>query len=199
MKAEEIQKLWRINFGDCPPASYLFKHQLTDRWIRIHSLPESKRYAENDSETAELLKRQNTILFDVIGNDSECFLVGGNYSDSPLEENLKHCPAFGNFHFQEFVKFPKQDFDPDILEQDEEPIYLSLLFSTYKLNEGDLNKILLCVANWEIINFFVVNFERQHIFAPYDGGVDLVLSNSDERDEFKTKYKDWLSIHPSGF
>ena len=199
LEAEQIQKLWEGDFGDCPPVSYLFKYQLTDRWFRVHSLPESKRYAEDESETVELLNRQNTLLIDVLGNNSDCFLVGGNYAESPLEENLKNCPALKKINFQKFVRLSKQDFDPEELEPDEKPVFLSLLFAPFKPKKHELNNILICVADWKIVNFFVVNFERQHIFAPYDGGVDIILKNSEERDEFKTKYKDWLSSHPSGF
>lgn len=199
LQAEEIQHLWSKSFGDCPPVSYLFKHQLKNRWFRIHSLPESKRYAENDSEKSELLERQNKLLLDVIGNSTGCFLIGGNYADSPLEENLKSCPALANFHFQEFVRLLKEDFDSSDVEPDDEPIYLSLFFTPYKFKSNDLNEVLLCVANWKIVNFFVVNFERQRIFAPYDGGVDVILKDSQERDEFKSKYKNWLSNHPEGF
>lgn len=200
LEAEEIQNLWKENFGDCPPVSYLFKSQLKDRWFRIHSLPESKRYAENESETNELLKRQNALLIDVIGNDSDCFLISGNYSDSPLEQNLKQCSALGNFNFQKFVRLLKADFDSrDFVEPDEEPIYLSIFFAPYKIKSNDLDEVLLCVADWKIVNFFVVNFENQRIFAPYDGGVDVILKNSQERDEFKLKYKSWLSNHPKGF
>lgn len=199
LEAEKIQNLWKENFGDCPPVSYLFKHQLTDRWFRIHSLPESKRYAEDESEIAELLKRQNTLLLDVIGNNSESYLISGNYANDPLSENLKQCSALKGFDFQHLVRLPTSDFDNNYLEPDEEPIYLSLFFTSYKIESNDLNDVLRCVADEKIVNSFVVNFERQHIFAPYDGGVDLVLKNSEERDEFKTKYKDWLSKHPKGF
>lgn len=199
LEAEKIQNLWKENFGDCPPVSYLFKYQLNDRWFRIHSLPESKRYAENANETAELLKRQKALLSDVIGNNSDCFLISGNYSDLPLEEALKQCPALGNFKFQNYIKLCKQDFDPDEIAPDEEPIYLSLFFAPYKFKNQDLDEVLLCIADEKIDNLFVVNFQNQRIFAPYDGGVDVILKKNQERDEFKSKYKGWLSNRPSGF
>lgn len=198
MDVNNFRHFWQQHFSDCPPVSHLFKHRLTERWFRIHSLPESKRYAEDETEVAELLTRQNIVLLDIIGTDNECVLVSGNYADSPLAENLKNCPALGKFAFQEFFKLPKQEFDPDDLDANEEPVYLSLFYGTHKLKRGSLDEVLLCVANWKIVNFFVVSCERQHIFAPYDGGVDVILKDTKERDEFKAKYKDWLSPYPSG-
>jgi hypothetical protein len=55
-----------------------FKHRLADRWFRFHSLPESKRYAEDETEVAELFARQNTVLLNVIVTDNECVLVSRN-------------------------------------------------------------------------------------------------------------------------
>ena len=197
MDANQFRRFWQQHFSDCPPVSWLFKHRLADRWFRIHSLPESKRYAEDETEVAELLARQNTVLLDVIGTDEECVLVSGNYSDSPLAENLEHCPALADFEFQDFIKLSKQDFDPIDLEPDEEPIYLTLFCATHKLKRGSLDEVLLCVANEKIVNSFVVSCERQRIFAPYDGGVDVILKDMEERDKFKAKYKNWLSLHPA--
>ena len=198
MDINTFRLFWQQHFPDCLPVSYLFKYNLADRWFCFHSLPESKRYAEDETEVAELLARQNTVLLDVIGTDSECILVWGNYLDSPLAESLKSCPALGKLQFQEFLKLPKQEFDPEDLDADEEPIYLSLLCGTHNLRRGSLDEVLLCIANWKIVNFFVVSCEQQHIFAPYDGGVDVILKDAKERDEFKAKYKDWLSPYPSG-
>ncbi len=171
---------------------------MADRWFRFHSLPESKRYAEDETEVAELLARQNTVLLDVIGTNDECVLVSGSYADSPLIETLKSCPALAEFEFQEFVRLSKQDFDPEELEPDEEPVYLTLFYAAHKLKRGSLDEVLLFISNEQIVNFFVVSCERQRIFAPYDGGVDVILKDAKERNEFKAKYKDWLSRHPAG-
>ena len=182
MDVNNFRRFWQQHFSDCPPVSHLFKHRLAERWFRIHSLPESKRYAEDETEVAELLARQNTVLLDAIGTD-DCVLVSGNYTDSPLVENLKSCSALGEFEFQEFVRLSKQDFDPVELEPDEEPVYLTLFYARHKLKVGSLDEVLLCVADEKIVNFFVVSCERQRIFAPYDGGVDVILKDTEERDE----------------
>jgi hypothetical protein len=198
LDTNQFRCFWQKHFLNCFPVSYLFKRDLANRWFRFHSLLESKRYAEDQTEVAELLARQNTVLLDVIGTDDECVLVSGNYADSPLAENLKNCPALAKFQFQEFVKLSKQEFDPDDLKSSEEPLYLTLSYEMHKLKQGSLDEVLLCVADWKIVNFFVLSCERQRIFAPYDGGVDVILKDTEERDKFKGKYKDWLSRHPKG-
>jgi hypothetical protein len=193
LDVHQFRSFWEQNFLDCPPVSYLFKHRLAERWFRFHSLPESKRYAENKSEVAQLLMRQNTALIDLIGT-GECVLVLGKYCSSPpLVDSI-----LSDFGFQEFLRLSKQDFDPSRLELDEEPIYLSLFCTVHHLEHGSLDDVLLDVADWKIVNFFVVNCDRQRIFAPYDGGVDVILENAEKRDEFKVKYQDWLSSHPQG-
>jgi hypothetical protein len=65
MTKEDFQNLWTLNYPDTIPISYRFKHDYSDRWFRIHSLPESKRYAENESEWEILLSRQNEIITDL--------------------------------------------------------------------------------------------------------------------------------------
>jgi hypothetical protein len=195
IETDNFRYFWQQHFLNCPPISYLFKHRLTDRWFRFHSLPESKRYAEDKADIIKLLDRQNTVLIDVIGTGT-CTLVLGNYSSSPFFE--KQCPVTSKLEFQEFLKLSKQDFDPDESELGEEPIYLNLFCATHNLKANSLDEILLCVAEWKIVNFFVINCDRERIFAPYDGGVDVILKNIKERDEFREKYKNWLSSHPQG-
>ncbi len=39
---------------------------------------------------------------------------------------------------------------------------------------------------------------KKWIYAPYDGGADIVLQSEIERDEIKKKYVAWLSQHPEG-
>ncbi len=195
MDANNFRHFWQQHFPTCPPVSHLFKRALADRWFRFHSLPESKRYADDEIDVAELLARQNTVLLDVVGM-GECVLVYGNYSSTPkLEEQ---CSALSNLEPQEFLKLSKQDFDPEPLEPGEKPTYLNLFCGTHELTHGSLDDILLCIADETIRNFFVVSCERDRLFAPYDGGVDVVLKDAEERDEFKSKYRHWLPSHSEG-
>ena len=75
MTKEDFQKLWTLNYPDTVPISYLFKHDYTDRWFRIHSLPESKRYPEDENEWQVLLSRQNEIITDLFGLETQILIA----------------------------------------------------------------------------------------------------------------------------
>jgi hypothetical protein len=49
---------WKRHFGDLPPVGHLLLQALPLRWICIHSLPDSQRYAEEEVEYAELASRR---------------------------------------------------------------------------------------------------------------------------------------------
>jgi hypothetical protein len=66
------------------------------------------------------------------------------------------------------------------------------------LQKGSLDEVLLCAADDRVTNLFIVSIERKRIFAPYDGGVDVVLRDFAEREEFKSRYANWLSKRSDG-
>ena len=41
----EFKSFWRNHYGECPPLGHRLRDAFVDRWVRFHSLPESKRYA----------------------------------------------------------------------------------------------------------------------------------------------------------
>jgi hypothetical protein len=197
MNTKTFLETWQTHFGNCPPVTHLFKQRLKERWFRFHSLPESKRYASDPIEFAELLHRQNTVLADVIGIDEPCVLVWGFHDCYP--DYFSEFPAMQQFKWDKWFDLSSKDPDPNIFEPDEPPFYLHLWISQQPLRPLMLDEVLLLVADWKITNFFVVNAENTRIFAPYDGGVDVILANSNERDQFKAKYQRWLSNYPEGF
>lgn len=192
---DEFQNFWEVNFQNCPPVSFLFKEKLEELWFRIHSLPESKRYAENDSEMTEILRRQKILLEDIIGTEDECFAVCGSYLPNLHTYYAESFPQLVNILSFNSKPVPLSEFDSD--GKPDEFFYVG--FGKRKIGFDDLREILIGIANDQVYFFFIVNPITKRIFAPYDGGVDLILENEEKRDEFKSKYKNWLSTHPSGY
>jgi hypothetical protein len=71
MTREEFQEFWQKNYPETPPTAHAFKHYLPTRWVRIHSLPESKRYADTAAEWKTLLRACWGIVF---GRKNKAFL-----------------------------------------------------------------------------------------------------------------------------
>src|SRR5262245_44813519 len=75
---------WDRCFPNCEPIGHRLRVAFPDRWIRFHSLPESKRYPEDDAEYAEVLARHNSILGELAPPDSQVVLITTGYSGSPV-------------------------------------------------------------------------------------------------------------------
>ena len=61
----------------------------------------------------------------------------------------------------------------------------------------DFDAILKEMADDEVRYFFVGQIQNC-LIAPYDGGVDIILKDTETRDFYKEKYKDWLSGTENG-
>jgi hypothetical protein len=60
---------WAGAWGECRPIGDELRGCLRDRWVRFHSLPGSKRYAGNEDEYAELMRRHLTVLAELMSRD----------------------------------------------------------------------------------------------------------------------------------
>jgi hypothetical protein len=196
MTKEDFHKLWTLNYPDTVPISYLFKQDYSDRWFRIHSLPESKRYADDENEWGILLSRQNEIITDLFGLETPILFVTGEYNwddNRPIhltdEEKI-----FKPFSFIRLDNIELNKIDSE--QYDESNIYRPAFTKTvWKPNYHD--NILREIATNNIIAFFV-SFDKNVIVAPYDGGIDFVLKDSLTKDYYKNKYRKWLSEREDG-
>ncbi len=196
MTKEEFNNHWTKTFPKTNPISHLFKHDYSERWFRIHSLPESKRYAANDADWEILLSRQNEIITDLFGVDNTLLLVTGDYDleDQKTIHVTDDEEIFKPFSFVRLDNIELNKIDAE--RYDESDIYRPAFAQTiWKPNYHD--KLLREIANDNTRAFFV-SFEKNVIVAPYDGGVDFVLKDSSTREKYQIKYKQWLSEREDG-
>lgn len=45
----------------------------------------------------------------------------------------------------------------------------------------------------------ITDLEMRRVHHPYDGGADVLLPTTGERDALKARHTDWLSTHRSGY
>lgn len=196
MTKEDFQILWTLNYPETVPISHLFKNDYSERWFRIHSLPESKRYAENEEDWEMLISRQNEITTDFFGLDTPILIVTGEYNwgDNRQIHVTDEEEIFKPFSF---VRLDNIQLNKIEAEQYDEPdIYRPAFAQTiWKTNYHD--KLLREIANDNSRAFFI-SFDKNLIVAPYDGGVDFVLKDSSTKEHYKNKYRHWLSEREDG-
>lgn len=196
MTKQDFQKLWALNYPYTVPIPYLFKHHYSDKWFRIHSLPESKRYAENESEWQILLARQNEIITDLFGINTPILIVIGEYSrtDNQSVHMIDKHEIYKPFSFVQLDSIELNKIDP--AQYDESDIYKPAFAKAFwKPNHHD--KLLKDIANDNSRAFFV-SFDKNIIVAPYDGGIDFVFKDRLIKESYKNKYKQWLSERKDG-
>jgi hypothetical protein len=49
-----------------------------------------------------------------------------------------------------------------------------------------------------VANVLLADAGLRWLYHPYDGGMDVMLPSTAERDVLRDRYRDWLSVHPSG-
>ena len=199
---ECFQNFWESNYGDIPPLGHILREEFfADKWFRIHSLPDSKRYADNDDEMQIILNRQNALINDLIGSGQTYLLMFYAISENP------ESACFDKI--ADIIRLNSIRLDIASPEYYDGELYLVSGFVNKIWEETSIDLYLEKVANDESVvsfdacefNFYhilIIDIKQNRVIIPYDGGVDIFLNTRCERDSFKSKYKDWLSVHECG-
>ncbi len=176
--------LWEDRFGVVLPLGHAVRAAFADRWFRIHSLADSKRYAEDDEERSALLKRQHVLAREVLGEHSACFIVVPRYEMIALGSKR----TVKEFLELEFVCVRQ------VQENDRE---MSFLVAESLAAPASMEKPLLAIAD-DKERALWLNPATGEVFAPYDGGVDVICATPARRDLLAARFRDWLSPRPDG-
>lgn len=195
--SNSFQSQWDQFYPNNLPISHLLKHYFPQSWLRIHSLHESKRYADTSAEYELLLNRHNEIITDCFGENSSIFIVSGHYFT--FSRNIKaYDPAFilpYKFNLEQEINL--KQLNPEDYDDDEEDSFFRpySIETTWQSNQH--NELLIKIADDEV-RAFMLSFEQNIIVAPYDGGIDFIIFNEAKRNALRDKYKDWLSPREDG-
>jgi hypothetical protein len=185
---------WRTAYPGCLPIGYQLRERFPERWFRIHSLPESKRYAETPEEHREVLHRHNRLLGELLGPGGPYLLVTTGYSETPS-------PVGGHEARIASVAGSAVPFlTVDMSEPDEEdpPTFRHFFMSEHVWRDGSMDALLELVASDTVANVLFVSPRQQRVYHPYDGGGDVLLPSPTERDTMRARYTEWLPGNPAG-
>lgn len=192
----KLDECWRAEHGPCGPIADSLRTCLPERWVRFHSLPESKRYPESRDEYDELLGRHNRIISDLANPDDRSsstvtlVVVTCRYSTSgravePDGQLQQHLPQLQLWRIE-----PPDDPDLDS--------WTSLWIAEVEWTPGCLNGLLELVADDMERGVMVMPLSTSWVCHPYDGGIDVIAPSTGKRDALAERYRAWLSTLPSG-
>lgn len=182
-----IKERWQSIAGQTPPLGYMLRDQYKECWLRIHSLPQGKRYAEDEVERTELLKRYTAVF-------NDCFSIGDPYLIIGFYQDL--------LTEKESISWIKsietEELNRVNVSEDDESYFLFLFAGLFKKDETIFREIIVDVANEKIKPLLFFSDINKIIYAPYDGGIDLFFLDREKILIFKNKYKNWLSPRADG-
>jgi hypothetical protein len=190
---EQLSVLWRQQWPECPPLADTLKHVYCDRWVRFHSLPESKRYPEHDAEYDIVLHRYNSVL-DELFRDQEVRIVTTDWSDKPEPpaRSARHTTWCSDASHWTSICTTDGETDPAFIT------YEHLYVSRAHWQSGSIDDLLRAVADDAAHGVMITSLSFDRIHHPYDGGADVLLPTSDLRDALKQRHSEWLPAHPGG-
>ncbi|WP_406280390.1 hypothetical protein OH799_14115 [Nocardia sp. NBC_00881] len=161
--------------------------------MRFHSLPGSKRYPETADEYGIVLGRYNTVL-DELFTGQEVYVITCDWSDHPEpgarpDGQARWHPAA---HYWTSVCENPTETDAELIS------YAHLFVSRITWRQGAVDELLCAVADDATAGVMIAGPGLERIHHPYDGGADVLLPTTNERDTLMHRHMRWLSDHPQG-
>jgi hypothetical protein len=187
---------WAEAWGDWRPVSHELPVRGNERWVRFHSLPGSKRYAGNEDEYAEIMRRHLSVLAELLSHDNadaerELMVVTVSWSDAPgpVPRTAELSRAL-----------PTAAYWTSVLTGINAPddTWWHLWVSAARLDSQELSQLLRLVADDGTAGVIITTADMGWLYAPYDGGADVIAATADHRNQLHRAHKDWLSDHPAG-
>jgi hypothetical protein len=186
MTFSSIAEAWNSAFAPALPAGFLCRKSLHERWLRIHSLPESKRYPETPTDRKELLIRHNSVANYTLGQNSDCVLFITRFGESKEWSAAEYLPL-GLSKPQHVMSFD---------DRGEQRMQFFALRAVWKSQAFD--ELILAAAEEKISPILFANLATANAYAPYDGGADLFFSSANAVGIARGHFLEWLSKRADG-
>jgi hypothetical protein len=187
VEVAELTRRWRQTWPGCTPIGYLVRGYCPQRWVRLHSLPGSKRCPHTEAEYATMLHRHNTVLAELAAD--QIYLVSARYPDSDLAAGTE--PTSVGLHPAAVHWMPAT---PPGEHKPECDLYVSRT----RYAAGSLDALLRYVAGDQGGSVLIAGADLSWLYHPYDGGADVITPTAPDREALAHRHHDWLSTHPNG-
>lgn len=196
---ERWSQAWAQNWPGIPPEAHLLKHHFPERWVRFHSLPESKRYPDTKDEYRIILKRHHTVLDELCDHLTDLLIMTWATSETrhPVRKSNIVQATPPARRWQTF----EDPFDQPADEHATEPdwtVWRSVFIGRIPRTPEALDPVLRLVADDQTESVMLAPEHFHWLYHPYDGGADVLLPTTAERDALRERHRSWLSDRADG-
>lgn len=174
------------HFGATPPLGYCLRQEHGERWLRLHSLPGSKRYAEDETERSEVRRRAWAAASEILPSGGEpVWLVTGRFDDEARTLRLPEAPSLV---FDYVGMYSDAVFEGSLMA------YATQMSWPHP----DFDRLVDAIAQ-DALRAVWMSSSTGEVFAPYDGGIDLVLATPQRTQALRRVFPaDWFSPRADG-
>ncbi len=166
---------------DSFPLSFLMRQRFPEYWLRIHSLPESKRYPEDEAEREIVLERYASFGTALLGDKTPCLIIRARFATEYLGSELQRSLSWSRLHKIE----------------EEEDFWCSWV-AEISWRPDAIRDLLIDIAEDRDSHVLFVSKLSDAVFAPYDGGADGFSFDSGMIARLKQEFAPWRSARADG-
>ena len=179
-----LTALWERRWPGCRYSPHELRVDAADRWVRFHALPGSQRYPGTPAEHATVLRRHRTLLAEVLPGP-RLLLVTADYADGPEPPATRRAlVAALNPGARHWTSARISD-DPGFES------WMHLYAGRVGRFDERLDEVLRAVADNRIANVLLADLDLHRLYHPYDGGMDVLLPTTAERDALRERHRAW--------
>lgn len=180
---------WVRELGDTAPLGNFLRSAEPERWIRFHYLPGGERLASSPAQLAEVGRRFATVLTALAGGGTTDVVVTscGWGPPLPAERPAGLDALLPGTHWR------------DVVELDPSDLPASVYATAVAVDDPALAEFLLdWVAADRTAEAIVAPASFEWLLHPYDGGMDVIARNADERERLARQFASWRSERADG-
>jgi hypothetical protein len=164
------------------PVAHFMRQTFPVSWLRIHALPDSKRYPEDDAERQIVFDRYSRFGSALLGESAPCLIIQSRFVGFPRSSEL----------------MPELDWKPmQRVGDDEDDAWDSWMAHTI-WKPSAFRSLLLEIADDKESHIAFLSEVTDCVFIPYDGGADGFSFDTTLLQRLSGEFAPWRSLLPSG-
>ena len=164
------------------PMAHLMREAFPHYWLRIHSLPDSKRYPESDAERQTVFERHSRFGSALLGERAPCLLIQSRFNGFPRSPELIPELVWTSIH--------------RVGESEDDAWDSWAAHTTW--DAAAFRTLLLAIADNREAHIAFVSEVTDCVFIPYDGGADGFSFDTALLRRLAAEFAPWRSAYPLG-